>query len=63
MPPASSFAVPEFAGKIEKTPWFACRIQPTLLPESQAKRSAAARAFRVASVIMSGLMELSPVNL
>ena len=38
-------------------------MEPTLLPESAAKRSAAARALRVASVIMSGLMEFSAVNL
>jgi len=34
-----------------------------LAAESAAKRSAAARALRVASVIMSGLMEFNPVNL
>jgi hypothetical protein len=39
------------------------RFADTLLPESAAKRSAAALALRAASVIMSGLMELRPFNL
>ena len=55
MPGCSTFALPAFDDKIEKTPWFAVRIAPTLLPESDANRSADARALRVASVIMSGL--------
>jgi len=33
-----SVVLPEFAARMEKTPWFACRIAPTLLPESEANR-------------------------
>ena len=42
------------AAEIENTPWLADLIGPTWLPESAANRSADDRAFRVASVIMSG---------
>ncbi len=51
------------AAEIENTPWFADRIDPTWLPESAANRSAEARAFRVASVIMSGFSAFRPLNL
>ena len=53
---------PPFAAEIENTPWFAVRIDPTWLPESAANRSADARAFRVASVIMSGFRAFSPLT-
>src|ERR1700733_7230488 len=61
-PPPSSRAAPLPAGEIENTPWFAERIDPTWLPESAANRSAEARAFRVASVIMSDFSAFKPVN-
>src|ERR1700738_1075844 len=65
-PPSSPLglaSLPASAAEIEKTPWLAEPIEPTWLPESAAKRSAEARAFRVASVITSGFSALRPPNL